>query len=598
MATRQNGAGSILRRTRREESSPYKRRNIRNSPPIPKLQSSSSLSSLFSFLSFPFRRKSSHSVPLPPQTAVDSDHSDHSDDDGSTDVEQQAPEELTFGAPRRDDTAADSLSRLGHSVCSLFCWLTLSDISQLQQCIPKPKILPPSSILPPADPDIKPSASTSQIAPLNRPRRSVQPAFATVSRAAAKRTPRPSFPGGNGSYGGFASTVEPSPPPFIPGNPLETSFVANRPPNTKPSSFSFTTKPTLETHNPPGKTSSEVLAEFFAAKGKAPLTPEERKKVAQLIAESDAEQSPDVDPYNGVPSFSFLKASFPAPQRNSLSSSNSLAAPDSAAPASTGLAFNLSGPSVRDVNRASGSGPGSGAPVAPRRRRPINYGGSTKRSTAATKAGFTLREHQKLLEKQKTRQQAMAENVAPDPSAVGDKRGMRDSEEDGGGKKRRTNDGQGAAVSTHEPAKSADAPASGVARVFSLSAQPNMPSPLRQMTKLNSPSPPRVVLRAQAPSPSSSLSRPASEDIIKSPPVAKPAAKSKPRSSLVADVMRDMLAEDKEREKKEQTKEKVVDQSVFSNPYEDAVLQPVITAPKVRKPRRVSWIGDVRCQRC
>ncbi|EUC55655.1 zf-RanBP domain protein [Rhizoctonia solani AG-3 Rhs1AP] len=352
-----------------------------------------------------------------------------------------------------------------------------------------PNVLPPSSILPP---EVKSSASISHIEPPTRPRRSVQPAFATTPRT-SKRSTRPSFPGGIGSYGGFSATGEPSPPP---NNPLENSFAANRPPSSR---FTFTAKPPSQAT----KTSSEVLAEFFAAKGKAPLTAAERREVARLIAESDAEssksQSPDADPYNGVPSFSFLKATFPAPERDSISPSTSIPISESTA-------------SV-------------GSNIAPRKRRPINYGGS-KRSVAITKAGFTLREHQKLLEKK-----AKQENVAPDSSSVGDKRNVRDTEEDGGGKRRRTNDGQSAAV---------EEPKSGVAKLFSLSAQPNMPSPLRQMTKLNSPSPPRVSLRAQAPSPASPLSRITSEDAPTSKSSTKPAsaqtpAKSKPpRKSLVS----------------------------------------------------------------
>ncbi|KAG8741406.1 hypothetical protein FRC11_014848, partial [Ceratobasidium sp. 423] len=451
MATRrENGMGSMLRRKQRNEnSSPYKRRQP--APANNKLQSSSSLSSFLSFLSGAFRRKPAE------RAEVDSDQSEDEDSAGTDLDEQESDPELGPRPGRtieRDNAAANSLSRLGQS---------------LQQTIPKPKVLPPSSILPPTDhSEMKSSASTSHIAPSTRPRRAVQPSFATVSRAAAKRSMRPSFPGGTGSYGGFSATVEPSPPPFTPNNPLENSFAANRPPPS--SKFTFTAKPPSETP----KTSSEVLAEFFAAKGKAPLTAEERRHVARLIAESDAEssksQSPDADPYNGVPSFSFLKATFPAPERDSTSPSSSLPASESA-------------PSV-------------GSSIGPRKRRPINYGDASKRSAAITKAGFTLREHQKLLEKQKAKQ----ENVAPDMSNVGDKRGVRDAEEDGGGKRRRTNDGQSAPIE-EPPAKG------GVAKLLNLSAQPSMPSPLRQMTKLNSPSPPRAVLRAQAPSPASPLSR-------------------------------------------------------------------------------------------
>ncbi|CCO29233.1 hypothetical protein BN14_03238 [Rhizoctonia solani AG-1 IB] len=123
-----------------------------------------------------------------------------------------------------------------------------------------------------------------------------------------------------------------------------------------------------------------------------------------------------------------------------------------------------------------------------------------------------------------------------------------------------------------------------------------MPSPLRQMTKLNSPSPPRVALREQAPSPASPLSRnvlgdvsaskaaPTSTNSPAKPVVSQTQAKPKARKSLVADVMRDMLAEDKAREKQE----KPVDTTVFANPYEDNSALPVVTAPKVRKPRRTS----------
>ncbi|CAE6434864.1 unnamed protein product [Rhizoctonia solani] len=536
MATRrENGMGSMLRRKQRNtSSSPYKRRQP--APANNKLQSSSSLSSFLSFISGAFRRKSTERV------EVESEQSEDGDTTG-TDLDEppESDPELGHRNGRRiekDNGAADSLSRLGQS---------------LQQSITQPKVLPPSSILPPDRSEMKSSATTSHIAPPSRPRRSVQPAFATSPRASTKRPTRPSFPGGIGSYGGFSATAEPSPPPFTSNNPLENSFAANRPPSSK---FTFTAKLPSES-----KTSSEVLAEFFAAKGKAPLTAAERREVARLIAESDAEssksQSPDADPYNGVPSFSFLKATFPAPERDSTSPSSSIPVSESAT-------------SV-------------GSSVAPRKRRPINYGGASKRSAAITKAGFTLREHQKLLEKQKSKQ----ENVAPDASNVGDKRSVRDTDEDGGGKRRRNNDGQSAAVE-ETPAKG------GVGKVLSLSAQPSMPSPLRQMTKLNSPSPPRVALRAQAPSPASPLSRvtPNEAATPKAAPTTSPAkpastqtpAKPKPRKSLVADVMRDMLAEDKAREKQE----KPVDTTVFLNPYEEAGVLPAVTAPKVRKPRRTS----------
>ncbi|CAE6364587.1 unnamed protein product [Rhizoctonia solani] len=524
MATRrENGMGSLLRRKQRNEnSSPYKRQLPPPANNNNKLQSSSSLSSFLSFLSGAFRRKSTERVEPESEQSEDGETS-------GTDLDEQPESDSELGRRNgrrieRDNAAASSLVRLGQS---------------LQQSITMPNVLPPSSILPP---EVKSSASISHIEPPTRPRRSVQPAFATTPRT-SKRSTRPSFPGGIGSYGGFSATGEPSPPP---NNPLENSFAANRPPSSR---FTFTAKPPSQAT----KTSSEVLAEFFAAKGKAPLTAAERREVARLIAESDAEssksQSPDADPYNGVPSFSFLKATFPAPERDSISPSTSIPISESTA-------------SV-------------GSNIAPRKRRPINYGGS-KRSVAITKAGFTLREHQKLLEKK-----AKQENVAPDSSSVGDKRNVRDTEEDGGGKRRRTNDGQSAAV---------EEPKSGVAKLFSLSAQPNMPSPLRQMTKLNSPSPPRVSLRAQAPSPASPLSRITSEDAPTSKSSTKPAsaqtpAKSKPpRKSLVADVMRDMLAEDKAREKQE----KPVDTTVFSNPYDEANPLPTVTAPKVRKPRRVS----------
>ncbi|KAF8675662.1 hypothetical protein RHS04_06642 [Rhizoctonia solani] len=540
MATRrENGMGSMLRRKQRSEhSSPYKRRHA--APTNNKLQSSSSLSSFLSFISGAFRRK-------PERVEPESEQSEDGDTTG-TDLDEQPESDPELG-PRygrrieRDNKAADSLSRLGQT---------------LQQSAPKPKVLPPSSILPSADSGIKTSASTSHIAPPTRPRRAAQPSFATVSRTPAKRPERPIFPGGIKSFGGLSPTAEPSSPPFTSNNPLENSFAANRPPTSK---FTFVAKPPSET----AKTSSEILADFFASKGKAPLTAAERKHVAQLIAASDAEssksQSPDADPYNGVPSFSFLKATFPAPERDSTSPSSSL--------------------------QASESAPSIGSSVAPRKRRPINYGGVSKRSAAITKAGFTLREHQKLLEKQKATQ----ENVAPDLSSVGDKRGVRDAEEDGGGKRRRTNDGQSAAA--EEPAAK-----TGVTKLLNLNAQPSMPSPLRQMTKLNSPSPPRTAPRAQAPSPASPLSRNITEEVatpkatavsasIASP--SKPAssqttAKPKARKSLVADVMRDMLAEDKAREKQE----KPVDTTVFANPYEDNSVLPAVTAPKVRKPRRTS----------
>ncbi|KAG9085866.1 hypothetical protein FRC07_013267, partial [Ceratobasidium sp. 392] len=509
MATRQNGVGSMLRRTQRSENaSPYKRRTVaRRSPPPAKIASTSSISSLLSFFSAPFRRKPPSSV-LPVAAASDSEASD---DDASNDAnnnEEEQPEpqpapELGFGPPpkgaarhtvsAKDPSAAATLSQMGRS---------------LQQSIPQPKVPPPSAFFPssadqPAHSGMAPSASTSQIAPLNRPRRSVQPAFATVSRAAGKRTSRPSFPGGIGSYGGFVSTAEPSPPPFANGAPLESSFAANRSANTNHNPFSFTsnklatsptnkrvgqrangsnsaTLPAPQTLH--GKTSSEVLAEFFAAKGKAPLTAEERKKVAQLIADSEAEsEASESDPYNGVPSFSFLKSSFPATKSESISPTNSfLGAP---AANSTTFTFNMSSSSSGNVTQSSTAPALGGVAVAPRRRRPINYGGSNKRSAAITRAGFTVREHQKVLEKQKAQQ--AAENVAPDPSLVGDKRSVRDAEEDGGGKRRRMNDGQ-----AEEQPK--DKEASSLARVMNMSAQPNMPSPLRQMTKLDSPSPPRV----------------------------------------------------------------------------------------------------------
>lgn len=451
------------------------------------------------------------------------------------------------------------------------------------------------------------SASTSHIAPLSRPRRNVQPSFATVSRAAGKRTGRPSFPGGIGSYGGFTSTAEPSPPPFA-TTPLESSFAANRNANANPSlnrnPFSFNTSNNLSqtsgaaipnnSHTLVGKTSSEVLAEFFASKGKAPLTSEERKKVAKLIAASDAEASAassDEDPYNGVPSFSFLKASFPEPERTSISPSSSFNAGD--APAnSTSFTFNLSTSSAGSTTQPSKSAPNLSAAVAPRRRRPINYGGANKRSAAITRAGFTLREHQKLQERQRA-----TENAIPDASTLGDKRGARDGEEDGGGKRRRMNDGQASSVDEQsKPGMNGAVEGSGVARVMNLNAQPNMPSPLRQMTKLNSPSPPRVVRRAQAPSPSSPLIL--NSDLNKISPAAPAPAtttKPKPRASIVANVMRDMLAEDKKREK-EQEKEKSLDKGrdeIFTNPYEDAIPAPVVAVPKVRKPRRVSTILNV-----
>ncbi|KAG8697122.1 hypothetical protein FRC11_000247 [Ceratobasidium sp. 423] len=213
MATRrENGMGSMLRRKQRSDnSSPYKRRQP--APANNKLQSSSSLSSFLSFLSGAFRRKPAE------KTEVDSDQSE-GEDSTSTDLDERESDPELGPRPgrtiERDNAAANSLSRLGQS---------------LQQTIPKPKVLPPSSILPPPDhSEMKSSASTSHIAPPTRPRRAVQPSFATVSRAAAKRSTRPSFPGGIGSYGGFSATVEPSPPPFIPNNPLENSFAANRPP--------------------------------------------------------------------------------------------------------------------------------------------------------------------------------------------------------------------------------------------------------------------------------------------------------------------------------------------------------------------------------
>ncbi|KAG8744620.1 hypothetical protein FRC10_009845 [Ceratobasidium sp. 414] len=604
MATRrENGMGSMLRRTQRSENaSPYKRRvAARRSPPPAKIPSSSSLSSFLSLLSAPFRRKPSLPA-LPVAAASESEASDDdASEDASDDEEQGSPEpapELGFGPPpkaaarqtvnTRDASAAATLSQMGRS---------------LQQSIPQLKVPPTSTFFPssadhppaPASSGIMPSASTSHIAPLNRPRRGVQPAFATVSRAAGKRAARPSFPGGIGSYGGFGSTAEPSSPPFANAAPLESSFAANRSANINSNPFSFTSnKPAAPTtnndHRPNGpkvatlpapralhgKTSSEVLAEFFASKGKAPLTPEERKRVARLIADSEAESAepPESDPYNGVPSFSFLKSSFPAPKSESISPSNSFLGNDTGPVAnSTTFSFNLSTSSAGNTTQSSRSAPTlSGVAIAPRRRRPINYGGSNKRSAAITRAGFTVREHQKLLEKQKAQQ--AAENVAPDPSVVGDKRSVQDTEEDGGGKRRKTNDGQAG-----EQSKDKEAPS--VARVMNLSAQPNMPSPLRQMTKLDSPSPPRVVRRAQAPSPSSPLAQPADA-------AAKP--RPKPRTSIVADVMRDMLAEDKQREKV-QEKEKNMDKGrdeVFANPYDDLVPVPAVVAPKVRKPRRQS----------
>ncbi|KAF8603837.1 hypothetical protein BDV93DRAFT_544463 [Ceratobasidium sp. AG-I] len=614
---RENGIGSMLRRTQRSEnSSPYKRRTqTRRSPPPPaKIPSSSSLSSFLSIISAPFRRKVSSPVP-PKAIANDSEGSedDASDDDDVNGTEhdeeeeedQKSPEQAPeFGLRRplqstkrfledaRDSTAAATLSRMGQS---------------LQESIPLPKVLPPSTLLSSsankADAnEMTSSASTSHIVPLSRPRRNVQPSFATVCRASGKRTGRPSFPGGIGSYGGFTSTAERSSPPFA-TTPLESSFAANRNANTNPSlnrnPFSFNTSNNLSQasgtaipDNPRtlvGKTSSEVLAEFFAAKGKAPLTAEERKKVARLIAESDAEASAassDEDPYNGVPSFSFLKASFPAPERTSISASSSFNAGD--APAnSTSFNFNLSTSSAGDTTQSSKSAPNLSAAVAPRRRRPINYGGANKRSAAITRAGFTLREHQKLQERQKA-----AENAMPDASTLGDKRGARDGEEDGGGKRRRTNDGKASSVDD-QPKHGVNGAVEGssVARVMNLSAQPNMPSPLRQMSKLNSPSPPRVVRRAQAPSPSSPLIL--NSDISKTSttaPMPASTTKPKPRTSIVADVMRGMLDEDKQREKK-QEKEKSLDKGrdeIFTNPYEDTIPAPVVAVPKVRKPRRES----------
>ncbi|KAG8681039.1 hypothetical protein FRC08_015881, partial [Ceratobasidium sp. 394] len=425
MATRrENGMSSMLRRTQRSENaSPYKRKVPTPSqsrlayPPSTKIPSSSSLSSFLSLLSAPFRRKPP-SPALPVAAASESETSaDDASDDANDDEEQGSPEpapELGFGPPprgaarqtvnARDASAAATLSQMGRS---------------LQQSIPQPKVLPASTFFPssvdhppaPAPSGIAPSASTSHIAPLSRPRRSVQPAFATVSRAAGKRAARPSFPGGIGSYGGFGSTAEPS-PPFVNATPLETSFAANRSANTNSNPFAFTSNkfaaPTtndghrangskVATLPAPralhGKTSSEVLAEFFASKGKAPLTAEERKKVAKLIADSETEsaESPESDPYNGVPSFSFLKSSFPAAKSESISPTNSFLGNDTAPIAnSTTFSFNLSTSSAGNATQSSTSAPTlSGVAIAPRRRRPINYGGSNKRSAAITRAGFT-----------------------------------------------------------------------------------------------------------------------------------------------------------------------------------------------------------------
>ncbi|QRV89003.1 amidase [Ceratobasidium sp. AG-Ba] len=580
MATRrENGMGSMLRRTQRSENaSPYKRKApSRRSPPAPaKISSSSSLSSFLSLLSAPFRRKpASPSPPVHNESEASdddaSDDADHNEDDEQGSSEPEQAPELGFGPPpkgatrhtlsARDPDAASTLSQMGRS---------------LQQSIPQPKVLPASTFLRPpveSEPTVQASASAPHIAPLDRPRRNVQPAFATTSRAGGAKRTRPSFPGGIGSYGGFGSTAEPSPPPFAAnGNPLESSFAANRTANsnTHTNGFSF---PASKGKEPKpaalpasralhGKSSSEVLAEFFASKGKAPLTAEERKRVAQLIEESEAEENPESDPYNGVPSFSFLKSSFPATKSESISPSNSVLG--------TTFSFNVSTSSAGSSQLSTSvSAPAlGGAAVPPRRRRPINYGGSNKRSAAITKAGFTVREHQKLLEKQKQQQQAAEENIAPDPSVVGDKRGAREVEEDGGGKRRRMNDGLG------------------------LSAQPSVPSPLRQVSKFDSPpEQPRAIKRAMAPSPSSPLPKPVSVALpspaktTAAPPTPAKSAKPKPRTSIVADVMRDMLAEDKQREKKEQDKER---DEVFANPYDELIPVPAVTVPKIRKPRRVS----------
>ncbi|CAE6428108.1 unnamed protein product [Rhizoctonia solani] len=524
----------LRRKQRNTNSSPYKRRQP--APANNKLQSSSSLSSFLSFISGAFRRKSTERV------EVESEQSEDGDTTG-TDLDEPPESDPELGHRNgrrieRDNGAADSLSRLGQS---------------LQQSITQPKVLPPSSILPPDRSEMKSSATTSHIAPPSRPRRSVQPAFATSPRASTKRPTRPSFPGGIGSYGGFSATAEPSPPPFTSNNPLENSFAANRPPSSK---FTFTAKLPSES-----KTSSEVLAEFFAAKGKAPLTAAERREVARLIAESDAEssksQSPDADPYNGVPSFSFLKATFPAPERDSTSPSSSIPVSESAT-------------SV-------------GSSVAPRKRRPINYGGASKRSAAITKAGFTeaLVVFENLFV---FRFVLLHRGLA---SNVGDKRSARDTDEDGGGKRRRNNDGQSAAVE-ETPAKPPQPFHNSDSRVGSYGRG------VRQMTKLNSPSPPRVALRAQAPSPASPLSRVTPDDAAtpKAVPTTSPAkptsaqtpAKPKPRKSL--DRLQYALYE--RLLFRALFVLKPVDTTVFLNPYEEAGVLPAVTAPKVGKPRRTS----------
>ncbi|KAG8734071.1 hypothetical protein FRC12_018664 [Ceratobasidium sp. 428] len=137
MATRrENGVGSLLRRTQRSENaSPYKRRAVahRTPPPPAKIPSSSSLSSFFSLLSAPFRRKPSSPV-LPVAAASESGTSDDdaSDDANNDEEEQEAPEprsELGFGPPpkssarptvnARDPGAATTLSQMGRSVSLL-----------------------------------------------------------------------------------------------------------------------------------------------------------------------------------------------------------------------------------------------------------------------------------------------------------------------------------------------------------------------------------------------------------------------------------------------------------------------------------------------
>ncbi|KAF8748359.1 hypothetical protein RHS01_10904 [Rhizoctonia solani] len=481
-------------------SSPYKRRHA--APTNNKLQSSSSLSSFLSFISGAFRRK-------PERVEPESEQSEDGDTTG-TDLDEQPESDPELGPRYGRRIERDNKARIHFRA-----WAKHSNNRhQNQKCSHHRRFFRQQTLA-------SRHLLLHLISHLQR-----DPVVLLSHPLQLSLEPRPN------ALNARSSRL----PPFISNNPLQNSFAANRPPTSK---FTFVAKPPSET----AKTSSEILADFFASKGKAPLTAAERKHVAQLIAASDAEssksQSPDADPYNGVPSFSFLKATFPAPERDSTSPSSSL--------------------------QASESAPSIGSSVAPRKRRPINYGG--------------------LLEKQKATQ----ENVAPDLSSVGDKRGVRDAEEDGGGKRRRTNDGQSAAV--EEPAAK-----TGVTKLLNLNAQPSMPSPLRQMTKLNSPSPPRTAPRAQAPSPASPLSRNITEEVatpkatavsasIASP--SKPAssqttAKPKARKSLVADVMRDMLAEDKAREKQE----KPVDTTVFANPYEDNSVLPAVTAPKVRKPRR------------